>query len=111
EDRARGFAGAGSGCPRGLERIAQLYAVEKALRGRSAAERRAGRQAHARPLAAALKQWFEATLDHLAHKSDTAKALRYALRHWDGLTLYLDDGRIERPPRPKQGSLRRVHTA
>lgn len=21
--------------------------------------------------------------------------LRYALRHWDGLTLYLDDGRIE----------------
>ena len=34
-------------------------------------------------------------LDHLAEKSDTAKALRYALRHWDGLTLYLDDGRIE----------------
>ena len=44
-----------------LERIAQLYAIEKALRGRSDAERRAGRQAHARPLAAALKQWFEAT--------------------------------------------------
>jgi transposase len=34
-------------------------------------------------------------LDHLAQKSNTAKALRYALRHWDGLTLYLDDGRIE----------------
>lgn len=78
-----------------LERIAQLYAVEKALRGRSDAERRAGRQVHARPLATALKQWFEAKLDHLAQKSDTAKALRYALRHWDGLTLYLDDGRIE----------------
>jgi hypothetical protein len=29
-----------------LKRIAQLYAVEKALRGRSDAERRAGRQAH-----------------------------------------------------------------
>ncbi|MET4519727.1 hypothetical protein ABIB81_009085 [Bradyrhizobium sp. I1.7.5] len=42
-----------------------------------------------------MKQWFEAKLDHLAEKSDTAKALRYALRHWDGLTLYLDDGRIE----------------
>jgi transposase len=46
-----------------LERIAQLYAVEKALRGRSDAERRAGRQAHARPLAAALKQWFEGKRD------------------------------------------------
>jgi hypothetical protein len=42
-----------------------------------------------------LKQWFEATLDRLAQKSDTAKALRYALRHRHGLTLYLDDGRIE----------------
>lgn len=25
----------------------------------------------------------------------TQRRLRYALRHWDGLTLYLDDGRIE----------------
>jgi len=78
-----------------LERIAQLYAIEKVLRGRAAAERSAGRQAHARPLAAALKQWFEAKLGDLAQKSETAKTLRYALRHWDGLTLYLDDGRIE----------------
>ncbi|MCP1909628.1 hypothetical protein J2R96_002108 [Bradyrhizobium elkanii] len=42
-----------------------------------------------------MKQWFEAKLDHLAQKSDTAKALRYALRHWEGLTLYLIGGRIE----------------
>jgi hypothetical protein len=24
-----------------------------------------------------------------------AKAMRYALAHWDGLILYLDDGRLE----------------
>jgi transposase len=78
-----------------LVRIAQLYVIERALRGRSAEERRAGRQAQARPLAEALRNWFEAQLDRLSQKSDTAKALRYALRHWDGLTLYLDDGRIE----------------
>ena len=78
-----------------LERIAQLCAMEKALRGRSDAERRAGRQAHARPLGVALKQWFEASLGHLAQKSETAKALRYAPRHWHGLTLYIDDGRID----------------
>ncbi|MDA9493655.1 hypothetical protein XI08_32260 [Bradyrhizobium sp. CCBAU 11361] len=47
-----------------LEHIAQLYAVEKVLRGRSAAERSAGRQAHARPLAAALKRWVEAQLGY-----------------------------------------------
>jgi transposase IS66 family protein/transposase IS66-like protein len=27
--------------------------------------------------------------------SDLAKAMRYILRHWDGLILYLDDGRLE----------------
>src|SRR4029077_15750934 len=26
---------------------------------------------------------------------DLAKAIRYALRHWPGLTVFLDDGRIE----------------
>ncbi len=48
-----------------LERIAQLYAIEKGHHGRSDAER--GRQAHAKPVATALKQWFEAQLDHLAN--------------------------------------------
>jgi len=24
-----------------------------------------------------------------------ARAMRYALNHWDGLILYLDDGRLE----------------
>ena len=27
--------------------------------------------------------------------SDTARIIRYGLRHWDGLTRFLDDGRIE----------------
>jgi hypothetical protein len=27
--------------------------------------------------------------------SDLAKAMRYVLRHWDGLTRYLDDGQLE----------------
>jgi hypothetical protein len=28
-------------------------------------------------------------------QSAIAEAIRYALHHWDGLTLFLDDGRIE----------------
>jgi transposase len=27
--------------------------------------------------------------------SDLAKAIRYAIRHWQGLTVFLEDGRIE----------------
>jgi transposase len=78
-----------------LTRIAQLYVIETSLRGRSAEERREGRQKLARPLVEVLKAWFEAQLVNLSGKSDTAGAIRYAMTHWEGLTLYLDDGRIE----------------
>jgi hypothetical protein len=34
-------------------------------------------------------------LPRLSGSSDLAAAMRYALRHWSGLILFLDDGRIE----------------
>jgi len=78
-----------------LARIAALYAIEKAIRGHSADARRAGRQEKSKPLVLALKAWFEQRLTRLSGKSLTAEAIRYALHHWDGLTRFLDDGRIE----------------
>ena len=61
-----------------LERIAALYAIEEEIRGRSAEDRRAVRNARSRPLLESLKQWFEETLGKLSTKSDTTKAIRYA---------------------------------
>jgi transposase len=78
-----------------LERIAALYAIEKAIRGRSADERRAGRQDRSKPLVLALKTWFEQQLARVSAKATIAEHIRYALNHWDGLTRFLDDGRIE----------------
>jgi transposase len=78
-----------------LRRIAELYAVEKGLRGRPAQERREGRQNLSLRAVANLKTWFEEQLTMLSGKSDTAGAIRYALNHWEGLTLFLEDGRIE----------------
>ena len=78
-----------------VARIAQIYAVEKDVRGASADARRAARQARSRPLVDALKMFFEHQLTRLAGGSETAKIIRYGLRHWDGLTRFLDDGRIE----------------
>lgn len=78
-----------------LQRIAALYAIEAAIRGRCAEARRAARQAESKPLVAALKTWFEAQLGRVSGKSEIAKAFRYGLNHWDGLERYLDDGRIE----------------
>ena len=65
------------------------------MRGTSADQRRAARQARSRPLTDALKFFFEHQLTRLAGGSDTARIIRYGLRHWDGLTRFLDDGRIE----------------
>jgi transposase len=78
-----------------LERIAALYAIEKTIRGRSADERRAVRQERSRPLVVALKAWLEHQLTRVSAKATIADEIRYGLNHWDGLTRFLDDGRIE----------------
>ena len=91
-----------------LERIAALYAIEEEIRGRSAEERRAVRNERSKPLLESLKKWFEETLGKLSKKSDTTRAIRYALDRWDALTRYCDDGRLEIDNNAAERSLRGV---
>jgi transposase len=78
-----------------LRQIRELYAVEAEIRGRSAEGRRSTRQERSRPLVDALHAWLTAQLERVSGKSGLAEAIRYALRHWSGLVLFLEDGRIE----------------
>jgi transposase len=78
-----------------LRRIAALYAIEAAVRGKPPDVRRAVRQAKSRALVEELFAWFEAQLARLPSRAPTADAIRYALNHRDGLERFLDDGRIE----------------
>ncbi|EJO59668.1 TPA: IS66 family transposase [Burkholderia multivorans] len=78
-----------------LRRIGALYAIEEKIRGKPPDERRGVRQAQALPLLDDLKRWFEATLVTLSAKSDTTKAIQYALNRWPALVRYCDDGRAE----------------
>src|SRR5919107_4658166 len=78
-----------------LRRIAALYAIEAEVRGKPPDLRLALRQAKSRPLVEALFAWFTAQLARLPGGSPTAKAIRYALNHRDGLERFLEDGRIE----------------
>jgi hypothetical protein len=43
----------------------------------------------------ALHAWLTAQLARVSGKSGLAEAIRYALRHWPGLVLFLEDGRLE----------------
>ncbi|WP_408094388.1 IS66 family transposase [Rhodoplanes sp. SY1] len=78
-----------------LQRIGVFYAVEANIRGATADERRRLRQAETKPLVEAFKLWLEARLAEISKKSGLAQAIRYTLAHWEGLTRFLDDGRIE----------------
>src|SRR3954447_20243463 len=78
-----------------IARIAALYRIEDAIRGRPPDERVALRQRESRPKVAALKVYLETQLGRISGKSTLATAIRYALNHWDGLCVFLSDGRVE----------------
>jgi hypothetical protein len=42
-----------------------------------------------------LEPWLRGKLGLISQKSKLAEAIRYALSRWDGLTCFVDDGRIE----------------
>ncbi len=78
-----------------LHRIGALYKIEEQIRGKPPDERHSVRQARATPLLDDMKRWFEATLATLSAKSDTTKAIQYALNRWPALIYYCSDGRAE----------------
>jgi transposase len=78
-----------------LERIAALYAIEQTISGKSASERRAVRQEKSKPLVLELETRLQQHLARVSAKAPIADAIRYGLNHWDGLSRFLDDGRIE----------------
>ena len=77
-----------------LARLKKLYEIEADIRGLPPEVRRNVRQQQSKPIVEALKPWFEACLAKVSKGGKLGKALRYGLRHWDGLCRYLDDGRI-----------------
>ncbi len=91
-----------------VRQIAQLYAIESAVRGLSPDIRLAARKEHSLPIVAALKPWFEKQLSMISSGSTLAKDIRYALNHWSGLTRFLDDGRLELDTNPVENAIRPI---
>lgn len=77
-----------------LERIGQLYDIERKIAGQPADIRRAVRQELSRPKLDALHSWAEKQLTRISTKGDLAKAFRYALGRWHAFSLFIDDGRV-----------------
>lgn len=59
-------------------------------------------------MVAALKPWFEKQLSMISSGSTLAEDIRYALSHWQGLTRFLEDGRLELDTNPVENAIRPV---
>jgi transposase len=88
-------AGASPAAVEALNRIAGLYAIEDSVRGTSPEARLVARRHQSRPIVDDLHRFLEARLAQASRKSVLADAIRYALTRWEGLSQFLDDGRIE----------------
>jgi len=88
-----------------LARIRQLYQVEAEAKKIIAAREPAGsdadvvryelRQTQALVIVTSLCQWLKGVQPKVLPKSSMGQAIAYALRHWQALTRYLDDGFLD----------------
>ncbi|ACM35492.1 MULTISPECIES: IS66 family transposase [Rhizobium/Agrobacterium group] len=79
----------------GVKRIGELYRIEAELRGLDPEARLAGRRERSAPLVDDMQVWLVHHRARIATKSPLGEALAYIAKYWDGLKLFLTDGRIE----------------
>ena len=78
-----------------IKRIAELYAIEKEVRGKPPDERVRVRQARSRLLLDDLEAWLAVQLTRISGKTPLAGAIRYAITRLKRLRSYLDYGILE----------------
>jgi len=91
-----------------IKRIALLYKVEKAARGKPPEERAALRQRDTKPVFDELETWLDAQLNRISGKSELAKAIRYALGRMKKMRGYLNNGSLEIDNNSAERSIRCV---
>lgn len=80
-----------------LHYFQKLYAIEKIARDKklSPEDRYKLRRIKAPPILEKFKEWLEQHIQKVPERHKMRQAMQYVLRHWDALTNYLKDGRIE----------------
>ena len=91
-----------------LRRIAEIYQAEKETRGRPPDERVMIRREKLKPLLEAFRSWGMDQLTTLMSNAKVAGAIRYGLERWDGLTVCLEDGRVELDSNPVERMIKPI---
>ena len=92
----------------GLRRIAQIYKIEAGIRGHAPESRLAIRQAQSAPLIKDFRKWLTHQRTRISAKSRLGEKLGYIHRHWDGLQIFLTDGRVEMDTNPVENTIRPI---
>jgi transposase len=79
----------------GVKRIGKLYHIEADIRSFDPAARLAVRQERSAPIISDFEAWLTQHRARVARKSPLGEALAYIAKYWDGLCLFLTDGRVE----------------
>ncbi len=77
-----------------VRRMDELFAIEREVNGRPAAERLAVRQPALRPARGGPGRWMRAERARLSRAPEVAKAMDYMLDRWPSFARFLDDGRV-----------------
>ena len=89
-----------------LQRIAALYKIEDEVRGAPAEQREQIRTERSRVIVDDLRIFLEAKNRQVSAKAKLGEAIRYALTRWDGLSRFLDDGRVDLDSNAVERSIR-----
>lgn len=79
----------------GIKRIGELYKIEAELRGLNPETRLADRKAQSIPLIMDMETCLAHHRARLSAKAPLGEGLKYIAKYWDGLCLFLSDGRVE----------------
>jgi hypothetical protein len=91
-----------------IKRIAELYGIEKEVRGRPPDERVRIRQRKSKPVFDDLEAWLHAQFTRISRKSPLAEAIRYALVRMKKLRPWLDHGFLELDNNTAERSMRPI---
>ena len=79
----------------GLKRVAEIYAIEKEIKGMCPTDRLTIRTARSAPLVKAFGEWLQIQRARISRKSRLGEKLTYIANHWQGIQTFLVDGRVE----------------
>ena len=94
----------------GLKRIAQLYKIEDKIRGEHPATRQFVRWTESAPLVNAFGVWLDEQRSRVSPRSRLGEKLTYIANQWDGLLVFLYDGRVEMDSNFVENRIRPIKT-